>query len=329
MIGLASSNEDDRPAQAGDWLARLQRDDLSEADVLAFDEWLTASPANAQAYDAALAAWTAFDGVGPAVLAELAAADRRGVKSGARPDFARRWMIGAGGAVAAAALAIAILPGVLMGPGAETFATGKGEHRTVALADGSTVDLNAETRLSVTLARHERRVEMGPGEAIFDVAADTGRPFTIHAGEHTVRVVGTQFNVRNREDGLAVTVSRGIVEVRPTDAATGGKAYVLRPGQKLDLRDDGSAKLSAVTPQEALSWRAGRLIYRGEPLATVVADLNREFAAPIQIADADLAAMPVSGVLVVDSQPQVIERLTLMFPLTAVPSGRNVLLRRK
>ncbi len=309
-------------AEAGVWLARLQSRDFDDSDALAFDTWLEASPENRWAYDRALATWNVFGDSASAVMSQLSAA-RRPVRR--RPD--RRWLIAGGGLAAAATVALAILPGLLADPVTDVYATAKGEHRTVELADGSRVDLNAETRLTVTLARDARRVVIGEGEAVFDVAADSDRPFVITAGDHIVRVVGTQFDVRNRGDDLAVTVTRGKVEVRPGTGVDG--AYMLGPGDRLELAGDGEANISAVAAAEALSWRTGRVVYRNETLANVVDDLNRQFPTPIRIIDADLAATPVSGVLVVDTQAEVVKRLTLMLPVRAVPSDEGVLLRRR
>ncbi len=312
-----------RLATASDWLARLQRDDLSTDDAQAFIDWLESSPKNAAAYDAVLSGWNAFEGSERRILNEIDTIEGR-----KRSAFGldRRWLLGAGGLAAAAGIAMAVLPELAIGPQAQSYATAKGQRQSVTLSDGSKVDLNADSKISVTLARAERRVIMGPGEAIFDVASDAGRPFTIDAGGNAVSVVGTQFNVRNREDGFAVTVSRGAVQVRPRGA---GRTYLLHPGQMLSLTGEGAVRLSAIEPAEALSWRVGRLIYRDAPLSRVVTDLNHQFTVPIRIDDRDLAATPVSGVLVVDDQSQVIERLSLMLHLTAVPSDQSVRLRRQ
>ena len=77
-----------------------------------------------------------------------------------------------------------------------------------------------------------------------------------------------------------------------------------------------------------LGWRAGRLVYRDQPLKDVVADLNQQFSTPIRIEDADLAATPISGVLVLDDQSAVIRRLALLVPVRAVPSQAGLVLRR-
>lgn len=325
MIGDLQDRPQERVAQASDWIARLQSDDLTEADGLAFDNWLGAAPENTHAYDRALAIWNTVGASAQDIVRELAGAERRRAKQG----LGRRWMVGAGSVAAAAALLIVILPPLTSKLATQTYATANGQHRTVTLADGSKVELNAETKLVVTLARDERRVVMGEGEAIFDVAADSDRPFTINTGHHVVRVVGTQFDVRNRGGGLAVTVARGVVEVGPDPNGAPGRTYILRPGQRLAIEGASAARLSTIEPAVAFSWRTGRVVYRDEPLSNVVADLNRQFAKPILIADPELGQTPISGVLVMDSQSDVVGRLALMLPITAITSPEGVVLRRK
>lgn len=321
--------EDRELAEAGAWLARLQREDVDEEDGLEFEAWLDAAPRNRAAYKQALSVWHEFEIAAPQVQDELAGGQRR---EGPRParGATRRWWVGAGGMAVAAGLAVAVLPGILAQQAtAETYATGKGERKRVTLADGSTVDINAETRLAVTYARNERKVEMAEGEAIFDVAHDARRPFTVAAPHREVRVLGTQFDVRSRQGELTVTVARGKVQVRPISTTTQGRSFLLTPGQRLEVASSGREQLVVVDPQEAFSWRAGRLIYRGEPLSEVVADLNRQYVEQIEISDPELGKMPITGVIVLDDQPAVVARLSLMLPIRSVPSDRGLLLLRK
>jgi transmembrane sensor len=312
-----------RPAlaaeEAADWLARLQAPDLDADQALDFDGWLSARPANAAAYDATLAVSVELAASAPDILRELRA-------SPPRRTAGRAWLA-AGGLAAAAAVAVAVMPLPTRAPPTQSFATGKGEHRTLKLADGSTVELNAGSRLSVTLAAHERRLSLPQGEALFDVAADPARPFLIATGDRTVRVVGTRFDVRHRGGALSVTVERGVVEVRPSREAA-GRVWRLHPGQRLDTAQGETAvALRAADPQQVESWRSGRLIYRDQPLSEVVADLNQQFARPIVLDDPALARTRVSGVLVLDDQNAVIRRLSLLAPIKALPSARGILLR--
>lgn len=314
-------------ADASAWLARLQRDAVDEADGLAFEAWLSEDPAHAAAYRRTLALWQEFESCAGEVLDELAAESARAAR---RRPATRRWMLGAGGAAIAAGLAVAVLPS-LQTPGAsQTYATEKGEHRKITLADGSIVDLNAETRMTVRFTRAERQVMLADGQAIFDVAHNPDRPFTVAASDRIVRVVGTQFDVRNRDGDLSVTVVRGKVQVRPaTASSSAARAYLLTPGQRLEVARTGVETLKTVDPEEALGWRAGRLVYRAQPLAAVVADINHQFVQQIEISDPALARTPVTGVIVLDDQSAVIARLSLMLPVRSIPSERGVVLLRK
>ena len=330
MTSMATRNEEVM-AQASAWLARLQREEVGEADGLAFDAWLAASPANREADGAALAAWHAFDAQPDEVLDELAAEARRAARRPAAraPSGTRRWLVGGGMAIAAGLAVVAVAPSMLVSPTVQTYATAKGQHQRVTLADGSVVDLNAETRLTVRFARGERRVELGDGQAIFDIAHDEARPFTVEASGRAVRVLGTQFDVRNRSGDVTVTVARGRVQVRPVASSKTGQAFALGPGQRLAIGRTGMAEMTAVDAQEALGWRSGRLVYRGEPLAEVVADLNRQFVQQIEVTDPALARLRVTGVVVLDDHASVAKRLSLMLPVRSVPSEQGLLLVRK
>jgi len=321
MNAAWNKGEEVRRAQAADWLVRLQAAGLDEADAVAFDAWLAADPANATAYDATLSVLFEVEAAAPRIEEKL-----KTVRPG-RSAAARRGWLAAGGLAAAATVAIALTPFSLLAPTAQTFATAKGEHRSVKLADGSTVDLNAGSRLTVSLGARERRVTMSEGEAVFDVAPDKARPFLIAAGDRTVRVVGTRFDVRRRAGLLSVTVDRGLVEVRPS-VGVEGRAWRLHPGQKLDHAEGASGvQVSAVDPAQVFSWKSGRLIYRDQPLSAVVADLNQQFPRQILIADPALAQTKVSGVLVLDNQAAVIRRLALLAPIKALPSADGIVLR--
>lgn len=320
----AATHDQDRLADAADWVVRLQADDLDETVALEFDAWLSAKAGNAAAYDAALRIDREF--------AANAAEVRQGLRErrpGRTLDFRRRYAAGIGFA-AAAALAVAfVVPGLLPAAAVQAYGTTTGEHRSLNLADGSKIDLNAGTHLTVALGRHDRQVVMTDGQAVFDVAADKTRPFLITAGDRTVRVVGTQFDVRRRAGRLSVTVTRGTVEVLPSDGSA-GSAFRLHPGQRLEhLEGRADAQVMAAAPEQALGWRSGRLVYRDQPLSVVVADLNALFAKPIRLDDPVLAATPVSGVFIVDNEDAVLRRLALLVSAQAVPSGGGVALERK
>jgi transmembrane sensor len=322
MSNIWRFGDDARRDRAAAWVARLEAGDLEEPEAVAFDAWLSACAENAAAFDAALETSHAY-------AAAAAPAARALAESPSTPQpIRRRTVLAAGGMAAAAAVAVILAPQLASPAKTQSYVTANGERRSVRLADGSTMDLNAGTRLTVTLGRDARRVALDEGQAVFDVIHDSRRPFVITAGDRTVTDVGTTFDVRRRDGKLSVTVAHGAVEVRPA-AGAGGRAYRLHPGQRLEHVQGGTtSRVAAAQPEEVLGWRAGRLVYRGQPLGEVVADLNQQFARPIRIDDPGLAAAPISGVLILDNEEAVIRRLALLVPIRAVPSGAGVVLRR-
>jgi transmembrane sensor len=63
------------------------------------------------------------------------------------------------------------------------YGTDIGERRTLTLADGSSIDLNARSKVRVRFSNAERDVELLQGQALFEVAKDKARPFVVTAGE--------------------------------------------------------------------------------------------------------------------------------------------------
>lgn len=304
---------------AATWLVRLARPTAGEADWLAFDAWLEESDLHRDAYDVAVGLWSEFEAAAPNLAAML--------ETPRAPRAWSRWGIAAG--AVAAALAVAIIPWSELTARTVVYQTGKGERRVITLEDGTRIDLNAGSRLTVRLGAKDRRVTMYDAEAVFDVSKDPRRPFLIHVGDRTVRVVGTQFNVRRRDGVESVTVRRGVVEVSPA-AGKAGRSYRLTIGQRLDHREGATGStIRAAEPDEAMSWRSGRLIYREEPLANVAADLSQYTSTPVRIADARTAKLSFSGVLLTDNGADAVRTLTLLAPVTSTVTPDGILLRAR
>jgi transmembrane sensor len=95
------------------------------------------------------------------------------------------------------------------------YATVLGEQRSLALSDGSTVQLNSLSKIRIRYSEHERTVDLVQGQALFHVAKDTARPFVVYSLSTRVRAVGTQFDVYRKSGETIVTVVEGRVAVIP------------------------------------------------------------------------------------------------------------------
>ncbi|MBS0333121.1 MAG: FecR domain-containing protein [Proteobacteria bacterium] len=323
--------------EAARWFASLQGEAATGDDWLAFERWLQASPAHAQAYERLERLWVDLDQA--PVAKELggrplvAAARRRRAPALApvrRQAAARRRLwVGAGGAVAAAlAVAVGVSLDSAQAP-AQVYRTGPGQTRTVTLADGTRIQMNAASKITVRFERDARRVELADAEAVFDVTHDAKRPFLIGAGDRQVRVVGTQFNLRRRDGLVDLTVSRGTVEVRPADRLDAQPTRVT-VGQELTHAEGQDAQvLKVADPDAAFAWTNGQLIYREEPLSNVAADLTRRFGVPVRAADARTAALKFSGVLVTDNEADVLRRLAAYAPVRVERTASEIILHRR
>jgi transmembrane sensor len=322
--------------QAAEWFARLQGEDAGGDEWLAFEGWL-ADPAHAAAYERVEALWISLDEDAPAIRAALdapatAAAPRRAIprRSAARGPTRRTWLA-AGGALAASLAAGVFVVANWQAPGepAQIYHTAAGEVRDIVLSDGTKIKLNGASSMVVRLGREARRVEMADAEATFDVAHDPKRPFLIAVGDREVRVVGTEFNVKHHDGETALTVRRGVVEVRPAGSPTAPPTR-LTVGQQLRHRNgQDHATVSVVEPDSAFAWTQGQLVYRDAPLSEVAADLSRRFARPVRAADAATAAMRFTGVLVIDNEDAVLRRLEAYAPVKAEAVRGATLLRRR
>jgi transmembrane sensor len=174
----------------------------------------------------------------------------------------------------------------------EHFATARGEHATVELADGSTLTLDGATRVDVTLAPDRRTVALTAGEAYFDVAHDPARPFTVEVGGSSARVLGTAFDLDLTRGRVDLAVYRGAV--RFGRASGDPSAQVVRAGWRSRFSDGeaSSPKRFDVTRE---GWRQGWLDTDGMRLGDVVEALNRQGGPVVLPPPATLVDVPIAG----------------------------------
>jgi transmembrane sensor len=177
------------------------------------------------------------------------------------------------------------------------YSTRHGEQKTLVLADGSHVMLNTDTALDVAFDSKTRRVRLVHGQAWFHVEADPARPFEVAAANHIVRALGTAFDVRNDNAEGVLIVQEHAVAVRST--VDPFAEVRVAEGERLDFSTSSAKPEKADVPQ-ATAWQRHKLIFDGQPLAQVVAELNRYSDSKIWIADAALRQRAVTGVFPLD-----------------------------
>jgi transmembrane sensor len=185
------------------------------------------------------------------------------------------------------------------------YSTDIGEQRSIRLDDGSTVELNARSKVRVDLREHERNVELIEGQALFRVAKDHTRPFVVHSDETNVLAVGTEFDVYKHHGGTTVTVVEGRVAVFPTMPAAAGEGPDLTPALsealqrkapesspraprlKSDTQGQGSAEIAGLPGSVGVAAPKGEIFLgAGEQLTVSSASTERAAHADVAAATA-------------------------------------------
>ena len=184
------------------------------------------------------------------------------------------------------------MPAILPRAGTE-YATSTAEIRAISLADGSKVQLAPESAFSVSLTAQSRTVRMSHGRAFFEVAKDAARPFIVQAGDISVTVLGTVFDLRVSDDTIAVAVQHGRVGVRPSQKQA--EEY-LAPGDQITIRRSTGGIEAEIVPETTVgSWKEGQLSVFNTSVAEVVSEIRRYHGGWIIVADDSLAAERVTG----------------------------------
>jgi transmembrane sensor len=305
--------------EASAWLIDFRTDAPDAGARRRFEAWLSVSPEHVRAYLELAAVWEDADRIDPErhvdvdTLIERARSALNIIplnaplqnpepdqeaprRSSPRP---RRPLLAA--AVVLVSLAAASLAW-LQHEWRSTYATDIGEQRSIELADGSTVELNARSRIRVHFTAHERDIDLLEGQALFRVAKNKSRPFVVASGTARVRAVGTQFDVYRKQEGTVVTVLEGRVAilperdaVAPSVAAGAAGALEVGAGEQVLVSANGTPSPKRANPAAATAWMQRRLLFDSTPLAEVVEEFNRYNHRRLVIDGAGLEDFHVSG----------------------------------
>jgi transmembrane sensor len=315
---------------AAAWVLRAPELGADPEMRAALDAWRATSPAHAQAYADAVAV---CDLVADQAAAPELLQRRRDALDRARAAGRRRW--GASRPdrrlIAASIAALVAAPIAVLGwrrlntPEAQIHATGHGEQRTMVLADGSRLSLDALTRVEVTLSRDQRVIELASGRMNIEVAKDPERPLRVRVAGSTVTAMGTVFTVERDPDAVVVTLVEGSVAVRRERAST----VQMKPGQELTLAQSGGATLrDHVDTEQAVAWREGKLLFDDEPLAAAAMRMNNYGVRRI-VVEGTAQELRISGVFRAGDVEAFVGAVESYFAVDATWDATTVVLRAK
>jgi transmembrane sensor len=312
--------------EAARWVVRIDEGNLSAAERAQFEAWKQANPAHAEAFARLAGHWNELDALN--ALADTPAE---------KPWF-KRPAIWAGAGMAAA-LVFAVIVGVgqfgrpsavdqqvaeQQGPG--VYRTKVGDQQKITLADGTIVTLNTASRIEARINDQERTVRLLEGEAFFEVAHDEHRSFRVYAGDGVTVAVGTAFSVRLDKDAVRVIVSEGKVAYsRVTDVPEPEQVAFVTAGQDATFGDDVVIdRVDLAEIDRKLSWTEGKLVFSGDKLSSVVADIARYTDIEFEFTTQDLADLRVGGVFGLGEVDDMLAALEANFPVRVERIGERL-----
>lgn len=203
-------------------------------------------------------------------------------------------------ALVAAILLVIGMPVYTLSNSAGKFTTIVGGYQQILLKDGSKIDLNTNSQISVEYGSTDRHISLARGEAYFVVEKDKTRPFIVETDNWKFVAVGTAFTVIEESGVSQMVVTEGSVRVE----AKGPNLAKFEPviataGHVVNLTNSKlgspSAELAIANPHELEpNWREGWLVFEGQSLKDAAAEMNRYNHIKITVDDS-VANIPVDG----------------------------------
>ena len=242
-------------------------------------------------------------------------------------------------AVAAIAIGAAILVVLTLGPKGKApehpalrvLSTPSGQRASFHLPDSTKVILGVASTLRhlPTFDAGVREIQL-EGEAYFEVAPDSRRPFVVRARNLVAEDIGTEFLVRAypEDPAASVVVRDGRVALRPAAAPSDAARQVLLAGQLGRLDADGRPTVEQADTSASFAWTQGWLVFDAVPLRVAIPQLSRWYDLDFHLADSSLGEVPLSATFRNQPTDEVLQLLAASLGMSQVRHGRKVTFHR-
>lgn len=193
------------------------------------------------------------------------------------------------------------------------YKTGVGQRRSIALADGSRIQLNTDTAIDVSFDAAQRLIRLRMGEILIQTGKlGDQRPFFVETRDGRIQALGTRFSVHQLAGSTRVGVLEHQVSVQPGELSTG--AIILKAGEGADF---DSRHIGLIHPFKSseVAWINGQLIVLDARLGDVLEELGR-YRRGILHCDSRARDLRVSGTFRLDSTDAVLANLQASLPIS-------------
>ncbi|SMC59749.1 FecR family protein [Pedobacter africanus] len=221
--------------------------------------------------------------------------------------------------------------------------TKKGSKTMVKLPDGSSVWVNADSRLQYAdNFKGKLREVWLDGEAFFDVKKDPAHPFIIHTDKINIKVLGTAFNVKSypKDQVIETSLIRGRIEVSFNDRPS--ENIILRPNEKLTVRKDQSEpdnaeaentpkikldnllRLNAQNQVVETAWMDNKIAFSNCPMSDIAVMLERRFDINVEFKDQEVMKYRYTGIFNDESINDILKIMKITKPFNYKLNGKKL-----
>lgn len=338
------------------WVLRVESGDMSQAEKVRFDQWLSEDPRHKHAFLKEHKLWLkvaaleqdfktdtdielsrengfeddAFEDLASRANPTTPLSDMPPPKPMAGFAFGRSSVLRS---VAAVLLVMLVCTYVF----AEQFwimieadeYTSAGGQKQITLPDGSIAVLNTATAIAIDYSASERRIRLLEGEAFFKVQPNKARPFRVETQSGVGEAAGTSFAVHKTEQGAKITVSEGVVAVNLAASKTSSRApYLLKVDQQIEYNKNQLIKpVHKVDAQKALAWQKGKIVFEKRSLVAAIAQLDRYYPGRILITRKIISSQKVTGIFSTTAILPSIKAIAATYGLSVVElPGRSLII---
>ena len=184
-----------------------------------------------------------------------------------------------------------------------------------SLPDGTTGWLNSNSSIRYDMNFNVDRQVTVTGEAFFDVFKDKRRPFIVNTNDVSLKVLGTRFNITSYEDdkNVEVVLEEGELVFNGKEKQ---KSFTMKPNDLLIYNKTlMNFSTEVVQPQKYLSWTAGKLVFRNDPLDVIASRLSRWYNIDVEIKGSVTEDLRLRATFVDEDVEEVLDLLKRSLPV--------------
>ena len=238
-------------------------------------------------------------------------------------------------------VAAVLIPGLVIGlfihyyTGTEplyyTSIAPNGSISQIILPDNTMVFLNSGSQLKYLLNNKQGTREVFlEGEAWFEVEKNKKKPFIVQTPFYSIKVMGTQFNVKayKTDEEIVTTLEDGEIEILSSENLKMNGNKKLNPGQQL-IYNHSTGTMRTVNVKTPLftSWKENKLIFINMNLKELIVLLERKYGVEIEVSDNIILDYHYDGTIKNETILEVLELIKETLPVQYKIEGQNIVIQ--